>query len=47
MRWETGATVHHSPATAMSDGVQSLLPERFAAGMVEIREVARAVGRAV
>ena len=39
--------VHHSPETAFSDGVQSLLPRRFAAGMAEIRKVARAVGRTV
>jgi 3-deoxy-7-phosphoheptulonate synthase len=39
--------VHNSPATAFSDGVQSLLPERFADGMGEIRKVARAVGRTV
>jgi 3-deoxy-7-phosphoheptulonate synthase len=39
--------VHHAPETAFSDGVQSLLPRRFAAGMQEIRKVARAVGRTV
>jgi 3-deoxy-7-phosphoheptulonate synthase len=39
--------VHHSPETAFSDGVQSLLPQRFADGMAEIRKVARAVGRSV
>jgi len=39
--------VHHSPETAFSDGVQSLLPRRFAAGMAEIRKIARAVGRTV
>jgi len=39
--------VHHSPETAFSDGVQSLLPKRFADGMAEIRKVARAVGRTV
>jgi 3-deoxy-7-phosphoheptulonate synthase len=39
--------VHHSPETAFSDGVQSLLPRRFADGMAEIRKVARAVGRTV
>jgi 3-deoxy-7-phosphoheptulonate synthase len=37
--------VHHSPQTAFSDGVQSLLPSRFTDGMAEIRKVARAVGR--
>ncbi len=39
--------VHHSPETAFSDGVQSILPRRFTDAMVEIRKVARAVGRAV
>ncbi len=39
--------VHDSPETAFSDGVQSLLPERFARGMMEIRKIARAVGRTV
>lgn len=39
--------VHHAPETAFSDGVQSLLPQRFADGMAEIRKVARAVGRTV
>jgi 3-deoxy-7-phosphoheptulonate synthase len=39
--------VHHAPETAFSDGVQSVLPRRFAEGMAEIRKVARAVGRAV
>ncbi|MAF27232.1 MAG: 3-deoxy-7-phosphoheptulonate synthase [Gemmatimonadota bacterium] len=37
--------VHDSPETAFSDGVQSLLPERFAEGMTDLRKVARAVGR--
>jgi 3-deoxy-7-phosphoheptulonate synthase len=39
--------VHHEPERAFSDGVQSLLPRRFAGGMAEIRKVARAVGRTV
>jgi 3-deoxy-7-phosphoheptulonate synthase len=39
--------VHHSPETAFSDGVQSLLPARFARGMAEIRKIARAIGRTV
>jgi 3-deoxy-7-phosphoheptulonate synthase len=39
--------VHHEPERAFSDGIQSLLPRRFAEGMVEIRRVARAVGRTV
>jgi 3-deoxy-7-phosphoheptulonate synthase len=37
--------VHHSPETAFSDGVQSLLPRRFADGMKELRRIARAIGR--
>jgi len=37
--------VHHSPETAFSDGVQSLLPRRFADTMTDLRRVARAVGR--
>ncbi len=39
--------VHHSPETAFSDGVQSLLPKRFAAAMGDMRKVARAIGRAL
>ncbi|NNE44943.1 MAG: 3-deoxy-7-phosphoheptulonate synthase [Gemmatimonadetes bacterium] len=39
--------VHHSPETAFSDGVQSLVPKKFAAGMAELRKVARAIGRTV
>jgi 3-deoxy-7-phosphoheptulonate synthase len=39
--------VHHSPETAFSDGAQSILPRRFAEGMVEIRKIARAVGRSI
>jgi 3-deoxy-7-phosphoheptulonate synthase len=39
--------VHHAPETALSDGKQSLKPERFADTMAEIRRVARAVGRTV
>ena len=39
--------VHHAPETAFSDGVQSILPRRFAEGMIEIRKVARAVGRSI
>jgi 3-deoxy-7-phosphoheptulonate synthase len=37
--------VHHNPEEALSDGVQSLKPERFAALMGELRLVAQAVGR--
>jgi len=39
--------VHHAPETAFSDGIQSILPRRFAEGMIEIRKVARAVGRSI
>ncbi len=39
--------VHHEPEAAFSDGIQSILPRRFADGMVEIRKIARAVGRSV
>ncbi|MBN1641530.1 MAG: 3-deoxy-7-phosphoheptulonate synthase [Anaerolineae bacterium] len=37
--------VHPNPEAALSDGVQSLKPERFAKLMVELRAVAEAVGR--
>ncbi len=37
--------VHHNPEEALSDGVQSLKPERFAVLMDELRLVAQAVGR--
>lgn len=37
--------VHHSPEDALSDGEQSLRPEKFSKLMQEIRAVARAVGR--
>ncbi|MFN0150339.1 MAG: 3-deoxy-7-phosphoheptulonate synthase [bacterium] len=39
--------VHATPETAYSDGDQSLLPEKFALMMGDLRKVARAVGRAV
>jgi 3-deoxy-7-phosphoheptulonate synthase len=39
--------VHPAPGEALSDGDQSLLPERFAAMMHEVRAVAQAVGRTV
>jgi 3-deoxy-7-phosphoheptulonate synthase len=39
--------VHHAPEKAFSDGIQSILPRRFAEGMIEIRKVARAVGRSI
>ncbi|MBI3362325.1 MAG: 3-deoxy-7-phosphoheptulonate synthase [Chloroflexi bacterium] len=37
--------VHPRPDEAMSDGAQSLKPERFAALVAEVRKVAEAVGR--
>jgi len=37
--------VHSDPEHALSDGVQSLLPENFASLMEELKKVARAVGR--
>jgi 3-deoxy-7-phosphoheptulonate synthase len=39
--------VHPHPETALSDGAQSLKPERFASLMGELRKVAEAVGRTV
>jgi len=39
--------VHPDPESAMSDGDQSLKPERFAELMVGLRKVAEAVGRTV
>lgn len=37
--------VHPNPEEAMSDGLQSLKPERFAASVIKMRAVAEAVGR--
>ncbi|HUG33020.1 MAG TPA: 3-deoxy-7-phosphoheptulonate synthase [Acidimicrobiia bacterium] len=37
--------VHPSPETALVDGAQALLPDEFAALMVELRAVAVAIGR--
>ena len=39
--------VHQDPEHAVSDGAQSLKPERFAALIREIRVIAEAVGRSV
>jgi len=39
--------VHNSPDEALSDGMQSLKPERFAELVVQVRNIARAVGRDV
>lgn len=37
--------VHPNPEEALSDGAQSLLPERFAALIAELKKVAESVGR--
>ena len=39
--------VHHRPAEALSDGPQSLKPEKFARLMAELRVLAEALGRAI
>jgi len=39
--------VHPNPETALSDGPQSLLPEKFIAVMKEVKKVALAVGRSL
>lgn len=39
--------VHPHPEEALSDGPQSLIPEKFDAMMVEVQAVAEAIGRAV
>jgi 3-deoxy-7-phosphoheptulonate synthase len=39
--------VHHDPEHALSDGAQSLKPERFAQLVREARLIAQAVGRTV
>ena len=39
--------VHPEPEEALSDGPQSLKPERFHAMMKEVRGVAEAIGRSV
>jgi 3-deoxy-7-phosphoheptulonate synthase len=39
--------VHPRPEEAMSDGVQSLRPEKFAKLVTEMKAIAEAVGRAV
>jgi len=39
--------VHPQPEKALSDGAQSLRPERFAEMVVKARQVAEAVGRCV
>lgn len=39
--------VHTHPEEALSDGVQSLLPERFSALMQELKSLAKTVGRSI
>ncbi len=39
--------VHHKPEMALSDGPQSLKPEKFKALMKDLKKVAKAVGRVV
>jgi 3-deoxy-7-phosphoheptulonate synthase len=39
--------VHPNPAKALSDGGQSLKPEKFAQMVMDVRRVAEAVGRSV
>jgi 3-deoxy-7-phosphoheptulonate synthase len=39
--------VHNHPSQAMSDGAQSLKPERFAEMVIQVRAVAEAVGRSL
>jgi len=39
--------VHTDPAQALSDGKQSLKPERFRELMAEIKKIAQAIGRAI
>ncbi len=39
--------VHCDPARALSDGAQSLKPDKFASTIAEVRRVAQAVGRTV
>ena len=39
--------VHPRPEEALSDGYQSLKPERFAELVVRLRAVAEAVGRSI
>ena len=39
--------VHPNPAAAMSDGAQSLKPEKFAQLVIQVRKIAEAMGRTV
>jgi 3-deoxy-7-phosphoheptulonate synthase len=37
--------VHNDPTNALSDGTQSLLPKKFAQLMIELKSIARTIGR--
>ena len=39
--------VHHNPSQALSDGAQSLRPERFAEMVQDVKAIAKAIGRRV
>ena len=39
--------VHPNPAAAMSDGAQSLKPEKFAQLVIQVRKIAEAMGRTI
>src|SRR6201993_1840008 len=39
--------VHHDPDKALSDGMQSLFPDQFDALMVQVRQIAAVLGRAI
>jgi 3-deoxy-7-phosphoheptulonate synthase len=39
--------VHPNPDRALSDGAQSLFPEQFTQLVVELRQIARAIGRTI
>ena len=39
--------VHPNPEEALSDGAQSLMPEKFAELMEELKGIAKAVGREI
>ena len=39
--------VHHQPEKALSDGMQSLLPEEFATLVEEVRQIAAVIKRTV
>ena len=39
--------VHHDPDRALSDGMQSLFPDQFDTLMVQVRQIAAVLGRAI